>query len=63
VRIIFCAAILGKSAMKTLAMIRQVFWEESMSSWLPAVDVLLPLGSRTVPGLSSKLLTATAHNN
>jgi hypothetical protein len=27
------------------------------------VDVPLPLGSRTVPGLRSKLLTATAHNN
>jgi hypothetical protein len=30
---------------------------------LPTVDVTLPLGFQTVPGLSYQLLTTTAHNN
>jgi hypothetical protein len=29
---------------------------------LPAADVLFPLGSQTVPGLSYQLLTAAVHN-
>jgi hypothetical protein len=32
-------------------------------SRLPTADVPLPLGSRTVPSLSYKFLTATAHND
>jgi hypothetical protein len=29
----------------------------------PTADVPLPIGSRTIPGLSYQLLTATAHND